>query len=478
MINNSSLNDNDANTAEAILNKKKQAFEKSLNTQIRKEKTANEEKGITIIKFAKYSASWNIDNKEPKAPVFLADVTIKKGGKYFLNISNEFEINNVSITGVATAGGNIGNVQFHNNAGLIAGSDDFVFNPNTQKVGIGTVIPRGKLDIIGDLFVEGNFGVGTTIPTSAVSGSNTKVIHAGIVTANNFYGSGASLTSLDASQLSSGIVPTARLSGTYDINITGSIDGVGQAIGIDTITVNKILTVGAGNTFLKSDFNGNLEVTGVTTTGTLHIGSNNIGITTILDEDNMASDSATALVTQQSIKKYVDDQITNEDLDISDGSVNSSVDLDSQSLTIQGTSNEVDVALSSQTYTVGLPNDVTVAGTLTVNTGIANTMSLSNTLTNVGQTTNQIILHTLNSSEYRSIEYSIQVDQGSNFHLTKLLTIHDGTTAYLTEYGTIFNNSTIATYNVDIAGGNIRLLATAGSATAANYVVNFVANKV
>ena len=97
MINNSSLNDNDANTAEAILNKKKQAFEKSLNTQIRKEKTANEEKGITIIKFAKYSASWNIDNKEPKAPVFLADVTIKKAGKYFLNISNEFEINNVLI---------------------------------------------------------------------------------------------------------------------------------------------------------------------------------------------------------------------------------------------------------------------------------------------------------------------------------------------------------------------------------------------
>ena len=382
------------------------------------------------------------------------------------------------ITGVATAGGNIGNVQFHNNAGLIAGSDDFVFNSTTQRVGIGTTVPRGKLDVIGDIFVEGNFGVGTTIPTSAVSGSNTKVIHAGIVTANNFYGSGASLTSLDASQLSSGIVPTARLSGTYNIDISGTIDGVGQSIGIDTITVNNTLTVGAGNTFLKSDFNGNLEVTGVTTTGTLHIGSNNVGITTILDEDNMASDSATALVTQQSIKKYVDDQITNEDLDISDGSVNSSVDLDSQSLTIQGTSNEVDVALSSQTYTVGLPNDVTVAGTLTVNTGIANTMSLSNTLTNVGQTTNQIILHTLDSSEYRSVEYSIQVDQGSNFHLTKLLTIHDGTTAYLTEYGTIFNNSTIATYNVDIAGGNIRLLATAGSATAANYVVNFVANKV
>ena len=97
MINNSSLDGSEANTAEGILNKKKQEFEKSLNTQIRKEKTANEEKGISIIKFAKFSASWNIDNKEPKAPVFLADVTIKKAGKYFLNISNEFEINNVLI---------------------------------------------------------------------------------------------------------------------------------------------------------------------------------------------------------------------------------------------------------------------------------------------------------------------------------------------------------------------------------------------
>jgi len=39
---------------------------------------------------------------------------------------------------------------------------------------------------------------------------------------------------------------------------------------------------------------------------TFKIGSG-AGVTTILDEDNMATDSATALATQQSIKKYVDD---------------------------------------------------------------------------------------------------------------------------------------------------------------------------
>jgi superfamily I DNA and/or RNA helicase/very-short-patch-repair endonuclease len=94
---NSSQNEDVAKKAQDTLDQKKQNFEKSLNTQIRKEKSANEEKGISIIKFAKFSATWNVDNKQPKAPVFLADVTIRKSGKHFLNISNEFEINNVLI---------------------------------------------------------------------------------------------------------------------------------------------------------------------------------------------------------------------------------------------------------------------------------------------------------------------------------------------------------------------------------------------
>ena len=59
-------------------------------------------------------------------------------------------------------------------------------------------------------------------------------------------------------------------------------------------------------------------------------------VTTILDEDNLASDSATALATQQSIKAYVDSQVTAQDLDISDGSSAISIDLDSESLGLLG----------------------------------------------------------------------------------------------------------------------------------------------
>ena len=52
-----------------------------------------------------------------------------------------------------------------------------------------------------------------------------------------------------------------------------------------------------------------IEVVGKTDTDTLLIGSG-ATVTTILDEDNMASNSATALATQQSIKAYVDSSTT------------------------------------------------------------------------------------------------------------------------------------------------------------------------
>ncbi len=43
------------------------------------------------------------------------------------------------------------------------------------------------------------------------------------------------------------------------------------------------------------------------------------------------------------------------------------VDLLTQNLTVQGTNSEIEVSGSGQTITIGLPNDVTVAGNLTVN---------------------------------------------------------------------------------------------------------------
>ncbi len=56
--------------------------------------------------------------------------------------------------------------------------------------------------------------------------------------------------------------------------------------------------------------------------------------------------------------------------------------------------------------------------------------------------------------------------------ITKLLITHDGTTAVATQYGEVNTATAMATYDVDISGGNVRILATAASANSTNFIVN------
>ena len=79
-----------------------------------------------------------------------------------------------------------------------------------------------------------------------------------------------------------------------------------------------------------------------------------------LDEDDMSSDSPTKGVTQQSVKAYVDSQVTAQDLDFAGGTGTGQVDLDSQTFTIAGTTNEIETSAVDQTLTIGLPSSITV----------------------------------------------------------------------------------------------------------------------
>ena len=74
-----------------------------------------------------------------------------------------------------------------------------------------------------------------------------------------------------------------------------------------------------------------VDINGGTVNGITSLSfSSGATVASILDEDNLSSDSATALATQQSIKAYVDSQVTAQDLDISDGSSTIAIDLDSE----------------------------------------------------------------------------------------------------------------------------------------------------
>jgi hypothetical protein len=107
------------------------------------------------------------------------------------------------------------------------------------------------------------------------------------------------------------------------------------------------------------------------------------------------------------------------------------------------------------------------------NISINNQVSYGTT-TAVTASTSQVAIHSsLAIASYRSVEYTIQATQGSNFHTTKILALHDGSSAYHTEYGSIFNNAAVSTYDVDVSGGNMRLLATPASASTTNFKVVF-----
>ena len=74
----------------------------------------------------------------------------------------------------------------------------------------------------------------------------------------------------------------------------------------------------------------------------------------VLDEDNLATNSATHLATQQSIKAYVDAQVTAQDLDFQGDSGGAlSIDLDSETLDIAGGTN-ITTAGSGNTVTVNI----------------------------------------------------------------------------------------------------------------------------
>ncbi len=79
-------------------------------------------------------------------------------------------------------------------------------------------------------------------------------------------------------------------------------------LNVDSLDVNYLFeTNNSANTLYIDGGNDCVQIAGAdcTTTGALKLGSG-AEVTTILDEDTLSSDSATALATQQSIKAYVD----------------------------------------------------------------------------------------------------------------------------------------------------------------------------
>ena len=286
--------------------------------------------------------------------------------------------------------------------------DGTAIGANSASTGAFTsVTASGNITVTGDLDVDGH----TDLDNVSISGVTTHasgVTFSGAIDAN----STATFATAVVEDLTNNRVVIAGAGGELedDGNLTfdGSTLAVGVALDVDGHTDLDDLIVAGVSTFSANidangnldvdgrtdlddlivagvstfsaniDANGNLDVdghtelddvnvSGIATIASLKLASGST-VVAILDEDNLGSASDTALATQQSIKTYIDNQLTGSDLDFQgDSGGTLSIDLDSETLTIAGTTNEIETSGSGNTLTIGLPDNVTLGGDLTVN---------------------------------------------------------------------------------------------------------------
>ena len=233
--------------------------------------------------------------------------------------------------------------------------------------------------------------------------------------------------------------------GALSIDLDSETLTIAGGTGIDTTGSGNSLTIAVDSTV--TTLTGSQTLTNKTLTSpTITSGVLNTAISgsAFLDEDNMASNSATKLASQQSIKAYVDAQVTAQDLDFAADSGSSSVDLDSQTFTIAGGTG-IDTSLSGQTLTVAVSSDV---ATLT------GTQTLTNKTIN-GATLNSPTINSLIATALTLTDSSIVFEGASANDFETTLTVVDPTAdrtiTIPNETGTLITSASAATNAFSVA---------------------------
>jgi len=164
-----------------------------------------------------------------------------------------------------------------------------------------------------------------------------------------------------------------------------------------------------------------------------------------LDEDDLSSNSATKLASQQSIKAYVDSTVTQDDVDIAaDSGSNIAIDLDSEVLTLAGGTGIGSVA-SGNSITFNIDSTVT-------------TLVGSQTLTNktlTSPTINSPTITTLTATALNLTDASIIFEGATADDFETTLTVVDPTADRVitipNETGTLITSSSAATNAFSIA---------------------------
>jgi hypothetical protein len=364
------------------------------------------------------------------------------------------------------------------------------------RVGINTNITPSALNVVGNTYITGNLGIGVSIPTSAKITFGDSLTNVGIlkgksslrlfdqtvdfteyavygigVNDDSFLGLGIGVTFLDISANSpeGGIrffAGSYAFAPTEVVRITPQgFVGIGTDVPTERLTVQgSIKSYGSlnGSSFI---INNPLEE--------FEIISQNRILQNISDFDEGISDLISQKVASNP-KRFVNLNVLGITTFVNGPILVSAVEP-------SGTANQL-LQVSGGIYAadhvaIGLTNPsekLTVMGNISISDnavyGTNDMMSLD---------TAEISLYAgLSTSLYRFVEFNIQASHQNDFHYTKILALQDGTNAYTTEYASVYNNNSLALYDVKIIDGNISLNATPSTSNLINYKVYFVATRI
>lgn len=324
------------------------------------------------------------------------------------NVADQTGIATVRITVTdLLAPGNEYEIPYHNPAtGNLSGATNFVYR--NGNVGIGSTIPNAKFVVDGGTIFTGISTLGTVRISSGIITATS-----GIVTYyGNFFGSltGTASTAsfattafnlTNAANITTGIISSARLSGTYGINITGSASTASFATTAFNLTDGANILAGTISSARLSGTYG-INITGTAT-----------NVINIIDQK---VDATELVVNGPSVFK---------------GTVG-----------IATTTSNVALTIERYTYKTGV-------GTFTASAGIGYTVDTFN----------------VNTYDFKTAEYTFHFEYGSSIQSQKILVMQNKTSAYGQEYAIMYEPTKFVSIAATISGSqcNINVVPESGT---------------
>ena len=290
-------------------------------------------------------------------------------------------LNDVSAAGLTLSDLTDNRITIAGSSGLLEDDANFTFDGTTLTVGgadssvftatvAGVVTASGAMTVDGLASLDG--GINTNDDFTVDTDGNAVMVGlatSGVVNLNNVTESTSATTG--ALIVDGGVGIAKDLWVGIDLDVVGAttLDG---AVTLGNASGDAITVTGTATFTPSADFDGGFTVAA---SQTLNMGTNRVQA---VADPSSAQDAAT--------KAYVDSSVSSgSTLAVAGDSGTDNVTVGTDTFTFSGTANEVTTAITNNTLTIGLPDDVTVGGNaiitgnLTVN-GTTTTLSTTNSV--------------------------------------------------------------------------------------------------